>query len=449
MKYNQNTENTNYRPNVLDKVISGMIDFTREYVPRLTPIVLAAGIGVMSSNYASAQTKTPDLPSKKPVPAVVDSDKDGIADNLEIKIYKTNPKKADSDGDGVRDDIEIYKDRTDPTDPKDYKGAPAPGTIDKEVQDAMKDMQNPPKMTTSKDSDTEWFSAGMIGGGTYGDIRANIAKNGKHSLIGYAGTQFGLGYDFDDSFGVNVIGSGSGVGVDLGWHPGRGGVWLARAGYIASLEEEVKMGPESEQFPSLGWVEAGRKFSIDDKWSIIAALNAGALTGTDESEVKIGGMGMLSYDGKESGFRLGAGMVGGEPCAGVFYVWGAKNNLPTLMIYSAPKSIKVNNPNWRGPGSDGISGTDDDHYSDGGDDGGDGSETGPTIPSETNPGPTTPPVTPPTTPATPPTETGPTIPPVTMNIHGLDVLMPSDIDKSFDKILKETYGKKGHFGRIV
>ncbi|MFA7663033.1 MAG: OmpA family protein, partial [Patescibacteria group bacterium] len=47
---------------------------------------------------------------------LVDTDSDGINDNAEVNIYKTNPLKADTDGDSYSDGQEIMS-NYDPNDP--------------------------------------------------------------------------------------------------------------------------------------------------------------------------------------------------------------------------------------------------------------------------------------------------------------------------------------------
>jgi parallel beta-helix repeat protein len=51
------------------------------------------------------------------LPNIIDSDKDGLNDGLEVKIYYTNPMEIDSDNDGVSDGIEITL-GSDPNDPE-------------------------------------------------------------------------------------------------------------------------------------------------------------------------------------------------------------------------------------------------------------------------------------------------------------------------------------------
>ncbi len=41
-------------------------------------------------------------------PTTIDTDKDGLYDNLEVNTHKTDPNVADTDGDGLTDGEEIY-----------------------------------------------------------------------------------------------------------------------------------------------------------------------------------------------------------------------------------------------------------------------------------------------------------------------------------------------------
>jgi hypothetical protein len=49
-------------------------------------------------------------------PSKADTDGDGLTDREEVKVYKTNPLKADTDGDGLSDGLEI-KNHHDPLNP--------------------------------------------------------------------------------------------------------------------------------------------------------------------------------------------------------------------------------------------------------------------------------------------------------------------------------------------
>jgi|GEM_PF-4807393 len=73
-----------------------------------------------STNLESVVNASTNVP--KASAASIDSDEDGLSDEQEAKI-KTNPKNKDTDGDGVDDDIEYIKDKTNPLDKNDYKGA--------------------------------------------------------------------------------------------------------------------------------------------------------------------------------------------------------------------------------------------------------------------------------------------------------------------------------------
>jgi hypothetical protein len=54
---------------------------------------------------------------------VLDTDLDGLTDQGEIQIYKTDPNKADTDNDGYDDGVEVLA-GTDPLDPKSFPGSP-------------------------------------------------------------------------------------------------------------------------------------------------------------------------------------------------------------------------------------------------------------------------------------------------------------------------------------
>src|SRR3989339_1137986 len=60
--------------------------------------------------------QTPTNGSTGPA-SLKDSDLDGLSDNAETVIYKTNPNVADTDGDGIIDSQEIM-DGTNPVDEK-------------------------------------------------------------------------------------------------------------------------------------------------------------------------------------------------------------------------------------------------------------------------------------------------------------------------------------------
>ena len=47
-------------------------------------------------------------------PTTIDTDKDGLYDNLEVNTHKTDPNVADTDGDGLTDGEEIYDYNTNP-----------------------------------------------------------------------------------------------------------------------------------------------------------------------------------------------------------------------------------------------------------------------------------------------------------------------------------------------
>ncbi len=61
-----------------------------------------------------ASTTTTTIINNPPFKAI-DTDKDGLTDEDEIKIHKTNPNISDTDGDGLLDGEEINKYKTDPT----------------------------------------------------------------------------------------------------------------------------------------------------------------------------------------------------------------------------------------------------------------------------------------------------------------------------------------------
>jgi len=50
-------------------------------------------------------------------PNMLDSDADGLIDSEEVRAYKTNPHKSDTDGDGLSDGQEVFTYRTDPLNP--------------------------------------------------------------------------------------------------------------------------------------------------------------------------------------------------------------------------------------------------------------------------------------------------------------------------------------------
>lgn len=62
----------------------------------------------------------------------IDSDLDGLTDEGEKQIYKTDPNKPDTDGDGFDDGVEVLS-GTDPTDLVIYPGVPAAVSQDKEI----------------------------------------------------------------------------------------------------------------------------------------------------------------------------------------------------------------------------------------------------------------------------------------------------------------------------
>jgi hypothetical protein len=63
----------------------------------------------------AAETSTEALPGTPGLdPATVDGDGDGVADEDELALYRTNPSLADSDGDGALDGEELFGRYTDP-----------------------------------------------------------------------------------------------------------------------------------------------------------------------------------------------------------------------------------------------------------------------------------------------------------------------------------------------
>jgi hypothetical protein len=67
----------------------------------------------------------------------VDTDSDGLTDEGEKQIYKTDPNKADTDGDSIEDGVEVLA-NTNPLDPSVY-----PGMIIKNEQTAAPEQETP------------------------------------------------------------------------------------------------------------------------------------------------------------------------------------------------------------------------------------------------------------------------------------------------------------------
>jgi outer membrane protein OmpA-like peptidoglycan-associated protein len=51
------------------------------------------------------------------IEVAIDTDGDGLTDDEEVHIYKTDPNNPDTDGDGLKDGEEVYKYKTDPLNP--------------------------------------------------------------------------------------------------------------------------------------------------------------------------------------------------------------------------------------------------------------------------------------------------------------------------------------------
>jgi len=96
--------------------------------------LVIAFIGVFSFGFARAEQLTPTAIGQGITDvSVVDSDSDGLSDQLEIKTYKTDPKKADTDGDGFFDGTEVTV-GTDPLDAKIFPGMPSEQELNPKVK---------------------------------------------------------------------------------------------------------------------------------------------------------------------------------------------------------------------------------------------------------------------------------------------------------------------------
>lgn len=94
----------------------------------IIPLVVAI-VGLMFS-YGPAHAQQNSLSNTEPAVVdykdgpVVDTDVDGLTDEGERQIYKTDPTKSDTDGDGWSDGVEVMS-GTDPLDASSYVGGPS------------------------------------------------------------------------------------------------------------------------------------------------------------------------------------------------------------------------------------------------------------------------------------------------------------------------------------
>jgi hypothetical protein len=79
-----------------------------EYKVWMTPVESFKG-------FLPSKSKTDNF--KAPGDAVLDSDNDGLTDDYEINVSRTNPFKSDTDGDGLMDGDEVNDYHTDPLNP--------------------------------------------------------------------------------------------------------------------------------------------------------------------------------------------------------------------------------------------------------------------------------------------------------------------------------------------
>lgn len=94
-----------YSQGLLDVYSNPIIPSTKSYGISITTGLLFNLIERVSEFAAAAP---------EPIKDQVDSDGDGLFDNDEIRIYKTNPYNSDSDGDGLTDGDELQQYKTNP-----------------------------------------------------------------------------------------------------------------------------------------------------------------------------------------------------------------------------------------------------------------------------------------------------------------------------------------------